>query len=70
MDEDGHDAVMETIFSVLSERTIISTTHTLAGIERFDQIIVLDDGRVVEHGSPAELLAAKGSMLNQLVNAD
>lgn len=70
MEKDGHDAVMETIFSVLSERTIISTTHTLAGIERFDQIIILDDGRLIEHGSPAELLAVKGSMLNRLVSAD
>lgn len=69
MDEDGHNAVMETIFGVLSERTIIATTHTLAGIEKFDQIIVLDDGRLVEHGSPAELLTVEGSMLNQLVSA-
>ncbi|OAA52989.1 ABC transporter, transmembrane domain, type 1 [Cordyceps fumosorosea ARSEF 2679] len=70
MDEDGHNAAMETIFSVLSDSTIITTTHTLTGIENFDQIIVLEDGRLVEQGSPAELLALEGSMLNQLVSAD
>ncbi|KAM3535756.1 hypothetical protein MY4038_001032 [Beauveria bassiana] len=70
MDEDGHTTAMETIFSVLSDRTIIATMHTLTGIEKFDQIIVLEDGRLVEQGSPAELLALEGSMLKQLVSAD
>ncbi|KAM3465989.1 hypothetical protein MY5147_009160 [Beauveria neobassiana] len=70
MDEDGHTTAMETIFSVLSDSTIIATMHTLTGIEKFDQIIVLEDGRLVEQGSPAELLALEGSMLKQLVSAD
>ncbi|KAK8143998.1 hypothetical protein G3M48_006428 [Beauveria asiatica] len=70
MDEDGHNAAMEAIFSILSGSTLIATTHTLAGIENFDQIVVLEDGRLVEQGSPAELLASEGSMLNQLVSAD
>ncbi|KGQ11533.1 Multidrug resistance-associated protein 1 [Beauveria bassiana D1-5] len=70
MDEDGHTTAMETIFSVLSDSTIIATMHTLTGIEKFDQIIVLEDGRLVEQGSPAELLALEDSMLKQLVSAD
>ncbi|KAM3488208.1 hypothetical protein MY3957_008499 [Beauveria namnaoensis] len=70
MDEDGHTTAMETIFNVLSDSTIIATMHTLTGIEKFDQIIVLEDGRLVEQGSPAELLALEGSMLKQLVSAD
>ncbi|ATY61267.1 ABC multidrug [Cordyceps militaris] len=70
MDNDSHNVVMEAIFSVLSDSTIIATTHALAGIENFDYILVLEDGRLVEQGSPAELLASEGSMLNQLASAD
>ncbi|EGX94126.1 ABC multidrug transporter, putative [Cordyceps militaris CM01] len=70
MDNDSHNAAMEAIFSILSDSTIIATTHALAGIENFDYILVLEDGRLVEQGSPAELLASEGSMLNQLASTD
>jgi ABC-type multidrug transport system fused ATPase/permease subunit len=31
-------------------------THRLAGLDRFDEILVLDGGRVIERGSERELL--------------
>jgi len=37
--------------------TIIVVTHRVATLERFDLIVVMDQGRIVDTGSPQELLA-------------
>ena len=49
--------LLDTIFQVLSGRTIIMITHHLAGIDRFDRVLFLRDGRIALDGSPAELAA-------------
>ncbi|MDA6141689.1 cysteine/glutathione ABC transporter ATP-binding protein/permease CydC, partial [Escherichia coli] len=38
------------------DATLIFISHRLAGLERMDQIIVMDEGRVVEVGSFSELM--------------
>ena len=43
------------------DRTILIVAHQLASVERADHIVVLDGGRVVETGSPAELAEADGA---------
>jgi ATP-binding cassette subfamily B protein len=69
MDEQGHVSAMGAIFNILSDKTVITTTHTLVGITMFDQIIVIDDGCLVEQGSPARLLIGS-SILSQLLRAE
>ena len=49
--------LLDTIFSALAGRTIIMITHHLAGIEGFDRVLFLRDGRITMDGSPAELAA-------------
>jgi ABC-type transport system involved in cytochrome bd biosynthesis fused ATPase/permease subunit len=39
---------------------LLLITHRLTGLERVDEIVVLESGRVVERGSHAELLALGG----------
>ena len=41
-------------------RSPVLITHRLSGLEQVDEIIVLDDGRVVERGTHDELVTAGG----------
>ncbi len=36
-------------------RTLVMVTHHLAGIERFDRVIFIEDGRITMDGTPAAL---------------
>jgi subfamily B ATP-binding cassette protein MsbA len=42
-------------------RTVVVIAHRLSTVEEADQVIVLDDGRLVETGPPAVLLKARGA---------
>lgn len=50
----------EALRAAMAGRTTILITHQLSGLERFDQIVVLSKGRVVEVGTHADLLRAGG----------
>ncbi len=52
--------ILETLFGIMRARTSLLITHRLIGLERMDQILVMDRGSVVDHGSQAELLRSDG----------
>ncbi|HEX7097459.1 MAG TPA: ABC transporter ATP-binding protein, partial [Acidimicrobiales bacterium] len=55
------EAVIErALDTVLSGRTAVIIAHRLATAMRCDRIAVIEGGRVVELGAPAELIAAGG----------
>ncbi len=44
----------------MANRTVLVIAHRLATVRQADEILVLDEGRIVQRGSHAELLAAGG----------
>ena len=48
-------------------RTVITIAHRLSTIERADKIFVLEDGRVVDSGTPQELRAKEAGYFAQMV---
>jgi ATP-binding cassette subfamily B protein len=52
--------IAEALERLLAGRTAIVIAHRLSTIQRADRIVVLDDGRVVEQGTHAELVALRG----------
>lgn len=52
--------ILTTVFDLLQEKTALLVTHRLVRLNRADQILVLDQGRIIEAGTEAELLALKG----------
>ena len=60
-----HEMKIQAALKVLLEgRTSFVIAHRLNTIVNADQIVVLEDGRVIEHGSHQDLLAEKGSYYN------
>ncbi|NLX11548.1 MAG: thiol reductant ABC exporter subunit CydC [Chloroflexi bacterium] len=53
--------VWQAIQPAIAGRTTLIITHRLIGLEHADEILVLRQGRVVERGSHADLLAAQGA---------
>ncbi len=52
--------IMQTIHTLMAERTTLLITHRLTGMDAVDQILVLKNGRIVEAGKHHTLLAKQG----------
>ena len=60
LDSEVEAAIQQTLYGVMRGKTVIAIAHRLSTIAQMDRIIVLDQGRVAEDGSHAELLALGG----------
>ena len=60
LDTESERLVQDAIETLLVGRTVFVIAHRLSTVQRADQIVVLDQGRVVEAGRHAELLQAGG----------
>ena len=60
VDPENEEALMQAIHSLTKDKTIIMIAHRLKTVEHADQIIVLNQGRIVEQGKHQELLAKRG----------
>jgi ATP-binding cassette subfamily C protein CydC len=60
LDPDTRDAVLDDILAATQGRTVLLVTHDLSHLDRFDEVAVVVDGRVVQRGTHAELLSAAG----------
>ncbi|MFJ9021731.1 thiol reductant ABC exporter subunit CydD [Streptomyces sp. NPDC102259] len=56
------DALTQDLLAATEGRTTLLITHRLAGLEAVDEVVVLDEGRVVQRGSYAALTAAEGPL--------
>jgi subfamily B ATP-binding cassette protein MsbA len=65
LDTESERHIQAALESVMQGRTTIVIAHRLSTVERADQIFVMDQGRIVEQGTHAELLA-QGGVYSQL----
>ena len=60
VDPENEEALMQAIQALTRDKTIIMIAHRLKTVEHADQILVLDQGRIVEQGKHRDLLAKQG----------
>ena len=60
LDSEVEAAIQQTLYGMMQGKTVIAIAHRLSTIAQMDRILVMDEGRIVEEGSHAELLARGG----------
>jgi len=60
LDSEVESAIQEQLDALMEGRTVIAIAHRLSTIARMDRLAVIDDGRIVEQGTHAALLAQQG----------
>ena len=60
LDSQSEAQVQRALLSLARGRTILAVAHRLSTVADFDRVIVLEEGRIVEDGAPAELRRGTG----------
>ncbi|EIW90036.1 MAG: ABC transporter ATP-binding protein [Alishewanella agri] len=60
LDSEVEAAIQASLNQLMANKTVIAIAHRLSTIAQMDRLIVLDQGKIVEQGTHAELVAAGG----------
>jgi len=60
LDTESEALVEEALQTVMQERTTMIIAHRLKTVQRADRVLVIDDGRILEEGTHADLVAEGG----------
>ncbi len=67
VDADTEEAILRALRGYMRDRTTFVVSHRAATIFDADLIVALEDGRIVETGSPADLLRREDGLFNRMV---
>jgi ATP-binding cassette subfamily B protein len=60
LDSDSEEMVREALNRLMRGRTVIAIAHRLSTVRNFDRIVVMQEGQIVEDGSPDHLMRRNG----------
>ena len=67
LDRETERQILRLIFAHAENKTLIMVTHRLTAIEQFDELFVIDEAKLIEKGTYAELLQLEKGFFKQLV---
>jgi ATP-binding cassette subfamily B protein len=68
LDSESENAIQLALDTLMQGRTVIAVAHRLSTLRHFDRIVVMQQGRVIDDGSPDELAARPGPYRELLRN--
>ncbi|MBL8520944.1 MAG: ABC transporter ATP-binding protein [Betaproteobacteria bacterium] len=60
LDSEVEAAIQASLYKLMEGKTVVAIAHRLSTIAAMDRLIVMDEGRIVEEGTHAQLLAREG----------
>lgn len=69
LDPITENSILETVFKLFKDKTIIWVTHHLIGINHVDQVVFLNDSKIEMHGQPNDLYRTN-QKFKQLLDLD
>ena len=60
LDSESETEIQRALAALMRGRTVLAIAHRLSTLSKFDRIVVLERGRILEDGSPAELRRRSG----------
>jgi ATP-binding cassette subfamily B multidrug efflux pump len=60
LDSEVEQAIQENLFELMEGKTVIAIAHRLSTLTEMDRLVVLDEGRIHEQGTHAELVESGG----------
>jgi ATP-binding cassette subfamily B protein len=70
LDRESRHTLLTQARSAWPEATLLCITHDISATRSFERVLIVDAGRIVEDGSPAELLSQAGSRYKSLLEAE
>ncbi|HWA35291.1 MAG TPA: hypothetical protein VG737_14220, partial [Cyclobacteriaceae bacterium] len=72
LDSESEKLVQEALFNLMKNRTSLVIAHRLSTIQHADEIVVVQEGRIVERGTHSQLMSRDGlyRKLNEIQSTD
>ena len=68
LDSNNEKVIMENLNTFFKNKTVVIIAHRLSTVKNANQIIVLEQGKIIEQGTHKELISIKGNYFNLVKN--
>ena len=68
LDSESEAAIQQALQNIMQHKNVIAIAHRLSTLKNMDRIIVLDNGKIIEDGTPHKLLKNKSGLFCRLYN--